>query len=45
MCGSAYLTGTPEQPYRAAVAWVDCGTASLAAFGQDATPGADHSEP
>ena len=33
MCGSAYLTGTPEQPYRAAVAWVDCGTASLAAFG------------
>ena len=33
MCGSTYLTGTPEQPYRAAVAWVDCGTASLAAFG------------
>jgi crotonobetainyl-CoA:carnitine CoA-transferase CaiB-like acyl-CoA transferase len=33
MCGSAYLTGTLEQPYRAAVAWVDCGTASLAAFG------------
>jgi crotonobetainyl-CoA:carnitine CoA-transferase CaiB-like acyl-CoA transferase len=33
MCGSAYLTGTPDQPYRAAVAWVDCGTASLAAFG------------
>ena len=33
MCGSAYLTGTPEQPMRAAVAWVDCGTASLAAFG------------
>ena len=33
MCGSAYLTGTPEQPYRASVAWVDCGTASLAAFG------------
>jgi len=33
MCGSAYLTGTPEQPTRAAVAWVDCGTASLAAFG------------
>ena len=33
MCGSAYLTGTPEQPYRAAVAWVDYGTASLAAFG------------
>jgi crotonobetainyl-CoA:carnitine CoA-transferase CaiB-like acyl-CoA transferase len=33
MCGSAYLTGTERQPYRAAVAWVDCGTASLAAFG------------
>lgn len=33
MCGSAYLTGTPEQPVRASVAWVDCGTASLAAFG------------
>jgi crotonobetainyl-CoA:carnitine CoA-transferase CaiB-like acyl-CoA transferase len=33
MCGSAYLTGTPEQPLRAAVPWVDCGTASLAAFG------------
>ncbi|MBM3219460.1 MAG: CoA transferase [Candidatus Rokubacteria bacterium] len=33
MCGSAYLTGTLQQPYRAAVAWVDCGTASLAAFG------------
>jgi crotonobetainyl-CoA:carnitine CoA-transferase CaiB-like acyl-CoA transferase len=33
MCGSAYLTGTPEQPMRAAIAWVDCGTASLAAFG------------
>jgi len=33
MCGSAYLTGTPDQPLRAAVAWVDCGTASLAAFG------------
>ncbi len=33
MCGSAYLTGTEEQPLRAAVAWVDCGTASLAAFG------------
>ncbi len=33
MCGSAYLTGTPERPMRAAVAWVDCGTASLAAFG------------
>jgi crotonobetainyl-CoA:carnitine CoA-transferase CaiB-like acyl-CoA transferase len=33
MCGSAYLTGTPDQPIRAAVPWVDCGTASLAAFG------------
>ena len=33
MCGSAYLTGTPEQPLRAAVPWVDCGTASLAALG------------
>ncbi|PYN11833.1 MAG: CoA transferase [Candidatus Rokuibacteriota bacterium] len=33
MCGSGYLTGTPDQPLRAAVAWVDCGTASLAAFG------------
>ena len=33
MCGSAFLTGAPEQPLRAAVAWVDCGTASLAAFG------------
>jgi len=33
MCGSTYLTGTPEQPLRAAVAWVDCGTASLAALG------------
>ena len=33
MCGSAYLTGTPDQPIRASVAWVDCGTASLAAFG------------
>jgi crotonobetainyl-CoA:carnitine CoA-transferase CaiB-like acyl-CoA transferase len=33
MCGSAYLTGTPEQPLRAAVAWVDFGTAALSAFG------------
>jgi crotonobetainyl-CoA:carnitine CoA-transferase CaiB-like acyl-CoA transferase len=33
MSGGAYLTGTPEQPIRASVAWVDCGTASLAAFG------------
>jgi crotonobetainyl-CoA:carnitine CoA-transferase CaiB-like acyl-CoA transferase len=33
MCGSAYLTGTPDQPMRASVAWVDFGTASLSAFG------------
>src|SRR5881296_4684615 len=33
MCGSTYLTGTPEQPMRASVAWVDCGTAALAAVG------------
>src|SRR5437764_3153357 len=33
MSGGAYLTGTLEQPYRAAVAWVDFGTAALAAFG------------
>src|SRR5437016_3851462 len=38
MCGSAYLTGTPEQPMRAAVAWVDCGTAALAAFRTLAAP-------
>jgi crotonobetainyl-CoA:carnitine CoA-transferase CaiB-like acyl-CoA transferase len=33
MAGGAYLTGTPEQPLRAAVAWVDCSTATLAALG------------
>lgn len=33
MSGAAYMTGTLEQPYRAAVPWVDFGTASLAAFG------------
>src|SRR5262245_3657792 len=33
MSGAAYMTGTLDQPYRASVAWVDCGTASLAAFG------------
>ena len=33
MCGSAYMSGTPDQPIRASVAWVDCGTASQAAFG------------
>jgi crotonobetainyl-CoA:carnitine CoA-transferase CaiB-like acyl-CoA transferase len=33
MSGGAYLTGTPAQPMRAAVPWVDCGTASLSALG------------
>src|SRR5262247_3557251 len=33
MAGGAYLSGTPDQPIRASVPWVDCGTASLAAFG------------
>src|SRR4029450_8389077 len=33
MAGGTYLTGTPEQPLRAAVAWVDFGTASVSAFG------------
>ncbi len=33
MCGAAYMTGTPDQPMRAAVPWVDFGTASLSAFG------------
>ena len=33
MSGAAYLTGTPEQPMRAAVPWVDFGTASVSAFG------------
>src|SRR5438034_3561608 len=33
MSGAAYMTGTLEQPYRASVAWVDCGTASVSAFG------------
>jgi len=33
MCGAAYLTGDPGQPMRAGINWVDCGTASLAAFG------------
>ena len=33
MSGGAYLTGTPDQPMRAATPWVDCGTASLAALG------------
>jgi crotonobetainyl-CoA:carnitine CoA-transferase CaiB-like acyl-CoA transferase len=33
MCGAAYLSGTPDQPTRSYAAWVDFGTASLAAFG------------
>jgi crotonobetainyl-CoA:carnitine CoA-transferase CaiB-like acyl-CoA transferase len=33
MSGAVYMTGTTEQPYRAAVAWVDFGTALHTAFG------------
>ena len=33
MSGMVYMSGTPEQPVRAAASWVDFGTASLAAFG------------
>ena len=33
MSGSVYMTGQPDQPYRAAVAWVDFGTALHCAFG------------
>lgn len=33
MSGAVYMSGTPEQPVRAASSWVDFGTASLAAFG------------
>ncbi len=33
MSGGAYMTGTPEQPYRAAVPYVDFGTALGTAFG------------
>lgn len=33
MCGSAYLSGNPGDPMRAAVNWVDFGTGTLAAFG------------
>ena len=33
MSGAAYLTGTPEQPLRATVPWVDFGTALYSAFG------------
>jgi crotonobetainyl-CoA:carnitine CoA-transferase CaiB-like acyl-CoA transferase len=33
MSGAMYLSGMPDQPTRAAVPWVDFGTASLSAFG------------
>jgi crotonobetainyl-CoA:carnitine CoA-transferase CaiB-like acyl-CoA transferase len=33
MSGAVFMSGTPEQPVRAAASWVDFGTASLAAFG------------
>ena len=33
MSGMAYMTGTPDQPMRAAAPWVDFGTANLSAFG------------
>lgn len=33
MCGSAYLSGSPDAPMKSYAAWVDFGTASLAAFG------------
>ena len=33
MSGAVYLSGTPEQPVVAKVAWVDFGTATLSAFG------------
>ena len=33
MCGSVYLSGQPGEPYRAAVNWVDYGTALHCAFG------------
>ncbi len=33
MSGVVYMTGEPEQPYRAAAAWVDFGTALHCAFG------------
>ncbi|HUN50348.1 MAG TPA: CoA transferase [Candidatus Sulfotelmatobacter sp.] len=33
MSGAVYMTGTTEQPYRAAVPWVDFGTALHTAFG------------
>jgi len=33
MCGSVYMTGTPDQPLRAAATWVDFGTATMSALG------------
>jgi crotonobetainyl-CoA:carnitine CoA-transferase CaiB-like acyl-CoA transferase len=33
MSGAVYMTGEPERPYRAAVPWVDFGTALHCAFG------------
>lgn len=33
MSGAVYMTGEPDRPYRAAVAWVDFGTALHCAFG------------
>ena len=33
MCGSTYLTGLPDQPYRATANWVDFSTALHSAFG------------
>ena len=33
MSGAAYMTGTPQQPYRAMANWVDFGTALHCAFG------------
>ncbi len=33
LSGAVYMTGEPDRPYRAAVAWVDFGTALHCAFG------------
>jgi len=33
MCGSVHMTGEPDQPYRAQIAWVDFATALHAAYG------------
>ena len=33
MSGAVYMTGEPDRPYRASVAWVDFGTALHCAFG------------